>query len=93
MQTGLAWASTDKECLLEDALALAQRLAALPAGSGREVRAAFEASGRNDLPAQLEYERLRQRELLDREAFAEGVRAFLQKRQPEFHPRNGEGRG
>jgi 2-(1,2-epoxy-1,2-dihydrophenyl)acetyl-CoA isomerase len=49
-----------------------------------EARRAFEASARHTLPEQLHYESERQRELLNRPSFAEGVAAFLQKRAPEF---------
>ena len=46
---------------------------------------AYEAAQQRDLAAQLEYERLRQRALLDSEAFREGIAAFQQKRPPRFH--------
>lgn len=87
VQWGLAWACCDDEHLQGDAAALARRLAALPPGGALEARAAYDASERNDLARQLDYERGRQRELLDREAFGEGVRAFLEKRELLFKAR------
>lgn len=88
VQWGLAWSCCDDDRLQADAAALAHRLAALPSGSAQEARAAFEASERNDLSQQLEYERQRQRELIDRQAFGEGVRAFLERREPVFKARD-----
>ena len=52
-----------------------------------ETRAAFEAAAGHTLTAQLAYEAERQRELLDRPEFSEGVQAFLDKRAPNFAPR------
>ena len=49
-----------------------------------EAREAFEASERHTLAEQLHYESERQRELIDRPTFREGVSAFLQKRPPTF---------
>lgn len=84
VQWGLAWACSDDDRLAADAAALGRRLAALPAGAAMETRCAYDASERNDLQRQLEYESTRQRELIDRPAFMEGVRAFLEKREPRF---------
>ena len=81
---GLAWACVDDAALRQEALALARRLARLPAHGVIEARRAYAAAGANDLPAQLNYERDRQRELIDRPEFTEGVRAFLEKREPVF---------
>ena len=61
-----------------------QRLGRLPAHAVVEARRALEASARHTLPEQLRYESERQRELIDRPEFAEGVAAFLQKRAPVF---------
>ena len=66
---------------------MARRLARLPATGALEVRSAYDAAFANTLDEQLIYETSRQRELLERPAFAEGVRAFMERREPEFGPR------
>jgi 2-(1,2-epoxy-1,2-dihydrophenyl)acetyl-CoA isomerase len=86
-QWGLIWASIDDALLLLEALKIAQRLARLPAHAVLEARRAIEASERHTLPEQLHYESERQRDLLERPSFGEGVAAFLQKRAPVFPPR------
>lgn len=91
-QWGLVWACVDDAELGAQALAMAHRLARLPAHAAREIRAASESAAQQPLSAQLRYEAQRQRELLDRPEFAEGVRAFLEKREPDF-TRSGVGRG
>jgi len=83
-QWGLIWACVEDDLLLLEAQQFAQRLARLPAHAVIEARRAFEASARHTLAEQLHYESERQRELLNRPTFSEGVAAFLQKRAPEF---------
>ena len=83
-QWGLIWACVDDASLMEEARAIAAKLATLPAHAALETRRAHIAAERNTLAGQLDYERSRQRELIDREEFTEGVRAFLEKRKPVF---------
>jgi 2-(1,2-epoxy-1,2-dihydrophenyl)acetyl-CoA isomerase len=85
VQWGMIWRHVPGEELQATALALAQRLADAPPGVCREVRHAFHAAQLNGLPAQMDHERLRQRELLDRPSFNEGLKAFQEKRNPNFH--------
>lgn len=87
VQWGLVWACVDDTQLMEEARAIAQRLARLPAHAVTEARDAFDASERHTLKEQLHYESERQRELIDSPAFREGVSAFLQKRPPVFESR------
>lgn len=87
VQQGLAYAAFDDAVLLDGTLKMAQRLARLPAGAALEARRAFDAARRHTLAEQLDYEAARQRELIDRPEFAEGVRAFAEKREPVFAPR------
>lgn len=83
-QWGLVWKCVANEALQDEALSTAQRLAQLPAHAAQEIRRAYDAAGENTLAAQLQYEADRQRELIDRPEFTEGVRAFLEKREPVF---------
>jgi 2-(1,2-epoxy-1,2-dihydrophenyl)acetyl-CoA isomerase len=84
---GLIWACVDDDHLRVEAMQLARQLAALPAHAVGEVRALFAASGTNSLEQQLALERERQQELIDGESFAEGVKAFHEKRKPVFRGR------
>ncbi|MBA1145466.1 enoyl-CoA hydratase/isomerase family protein [Ectothiorhodospiraceae bacterium WFHF3C12] len=81
---GLIWRCVEDEQLMDTALELGARLAQLPAHGATEVRQAYRAAEFNSLADQLEYETSRQEELLDRETFSEGVRAFREKRAPRF---------
>jgi 2-(1,2-epoxy-1,2-dihydrophenyl)acetyl-CoA isomerase len=83
-QWGLIWACVDDDQLQEHALGIARQLADLPAHAAIETRRAYEAAARNDLPAQLRYEAQRLSDLMDRPEFDEGMRAFVEKRAPDF---------
>ncbi len=83
-QWGLIWDCVDDDVLLSEARKAAQRLAKLPAHAVQEARSAFAASERHTLDEQMHYESERQRELIDKPSFGEGVAAFLQKRPPVF---------
>lgn len=87
VQWGLVWAVVDDATLREEALKLARRLAAAPAHAALETRRALQAARAQDLAAQLDHEAARQRELIDAGSFAEGVSAFMQRREPVFPPR------
>jgi 2-(1,2-epoxy-1,2-dihydrophenyl)acetyl-CoA isomerase len=52
-----------------------------------EARAVFAAAERNTLAQQLDLERARQIEMVDGQSFAEGVRAFSERRKPSFRGR------
>jgi 2-(1,2-epoxy-1,2-dihydrophenyl)acetyl-CoA isomerase len=83
-QWGLIWKCVDDAGLRTESLALARRLAVLPAHAALETRCADHAAGGASLAAQLAYEAARQRELIDRDSFGEGVRAFAERRDPVF---------
>lgn len=86
-QWGLVWQCVDDADLPAQALTVAQRLAALPAHAAQEIREVYELAGRQTLGEQMRSEAERQRELIDRPTFTEGVQAFLGKREPVFPPR------
>lgn len=85
---GLIWSCVDDAALADTALSVANRLAQLPAHAVREARRAFTAAEQHSLAEQLDYEAERQRELIDKPEFIEGVRAFMEKREPSFPPRS-----
>lgn len=89
VQWGMIWRSFPSGELQSAAMALATRLADAPPNICREVRHAYHAAQTRDLAAQMDYERLRQRELLDAPSFREGIQAFQQKRAPLFYPEAG----
>lgn len=81
---GLIWRCLPDEGFLDAALALATDLAARPTQSLAAMKRAFNAAGTNGLDAQLDLERDLQRQLGRTPDFAEGVRAFVEKRKPVF---------
>jgi 2-(1,2-epoxy-1,2-dihydrophenyl)acetyl-CoA isomerase len=81
---GLIWACVDDAELHEQAQSLARKLAAMPAHSILEARAIFAASERHTFAQQLDLERERQQALIDGASFAEGTRAFIERRKPVF---------
>jgi 2-(1,2-epoxy-1,2-dihydrophenyl)acetyl-CoA isomerase len=83
-QWGLIWRCVEDAALPDAVREITQRLVALPAHAALETRRAYDASEANDLAAQLRYEAARQQDLFDRDEFAEGVRAFQEKRSPVF---------
>lgn len=86
-QWGLVWACVDDAALQQEALAVAQRLARLPAHAAQEIRGVYDSAASRSLLDQMRYEADRQRVLIDRPEFGEGVKAFLEKRDPVFGPR------
>ena len=86
-QWGVVWFCVDDADLMTEARIIAPQLAALPAHGVIETRRALTAAANNDLAAQLEYERERQRELIDLPSFVEGVQGFRDKRAPVFSAR------
>jgi 2-(1,2-epoxy-1,2-dihydrophenyl)acetyl-CoA isomerase len=81
---GLVWKLFDDEVFLTEALTLATNLAAKPARALAAMKLALNASAANGLDAQLDLERDLQRDLGGSADFAEGVRAFIEKRPAVF---------
>jgi 2-(1,2-epoxy-1,2-dihydrophenyl)acetyl-CoA isomerase len=81
---GLVWKLYDDEVFAREALAMAAGLALRPAGALAAIKSALNASAGNTLAAQLDMERDAQRKLGYSADFAEGVRAFIDKRPAVF---------
>src|SRR5947208_161387 len=81
---GLIWQCVDDDRLMDDAHALAARLAAGPGVALGLIKQALDASETNDLERQLKLERSLQGEAAINSDFAEGMAAFLEKRPPTF---------
>jgi len=84
-QWGLIWACVDDADLPTESLFIAKKLARLPSHAIHEVRNMYRQAERNTFEQQAELERERQMALADLPAFSEGVRAFIEKREPRFH--------
>jgi 2-(1,2-epoxy-1,2-dihydrophenyl)acetyl-CoA isomerase len=81
---GLIWSCVDDAMLMDEAQSIAARLAKAPAHAALEARRALDAADGQGLAAQLDYEKRRQRELIDLPSFGEGVKSFFEKREPVF---------
>jgi 2-(1,2-epoxy-1,2-dihydrophenyl)acetyl-CoA isomerase len=86
-QWGLIWKVVDDERLMADAEALCAQLAAGPTTALGLIKRALDAAETNDLDAQLDLERDLQREAGFCPDYAEGVRAFVEKRAARFSGR------
>ncbi len=81
---GLVYMVTEPELLLETAVGTARQLAQQPTRALGLIKRAFNRSLGVDLDAQLAVEEELQREAGHTHDYAEGVRAFLEKRKPAF---------
>lgn len=81
---GMIWRAVPEEALMPEAEALAARLATQPTQGLALTKQALDASATNTLAAQLDLERDLQRRAGHTPDYAEGVRAFLEKRPPRF---------
>jgi 2-(1,2-epoxy-1,2-dihydrophenyl)acetyl-CoA isomerase len=84
---GMIWKAMADEELMPAAEAMAAHLATQPTQALRLMKRAFAASAGNTLDAQLDLERDLQQEAARGPDYAEGVKAFLEKRVPVFSGR------
>jgi 2-(1,2-epoxy-1,2-dihydrophenyl)acetyl-CoA isomerase len=83
-QWGLIWRCVEDQELAPTVAALAMQFASGPTRCFAKTKQALYASWGNSLETQLDTERDLQRELGASEDFAEGVKAFIEKRAPRF---------
>ena len=81
---GMIWRAVADERLMDEAHALAARLASGPTAALALAKQALEESAGNDLDRQLDLERDLQAEAAATPDHAQGLRAFLEKRPPAF---------
>jgi 2-(1,2-epoxy-1,2-dihydrophenyl)acetyl-CoA isomerase len=81
---GLIWKCVDDTSLIAEAQRLCEHFATAPTQGLARIKRALNASADNTLDAQLDLERDLQYEAHRTPDYAEGVRAFMEKRKPNF---------
>jgi 2-(1,2-epoxy-1,2-dihydrophenyl)acetyl-CoA isomerase len=83
-QWGLIWRVVDDAALMSEAEKLCTHFSSAPTFGLGMIKRVFDAAEDNDLKTQLDLERQSQREAGSHPNYAEGVKAFLGKRKPNF---------
>jgi len=83
---GLVWKCVDDDTLMEEACGLAARFGAMSSVALDLIKRSINASATNDIATQLALEAELQREAGKAPDYQEGIRAFLEKRAPNYHP-------
>ena len=81
---GLIWEVVEDADLMTTVMSLAEHLATQPTRGFAYTKQAFAASMTNSLPEQLALEQRLMRSAGFTDDYAEGVKAFLEKRKPEY---------
>ena len=81
---GMIWKAVDDDALMSEVTALAERFAAGPTVGYDLIKQALDAAETNDFSTQLDLERDLQGKAGRTPDYAEGVRAFMEKRPPNF---------